>query len=58
MKVADTKEERLHAHYIEQLNKLDYFDTDGKTLYQLTNILTRLRFERINHDSADNVWFD
>jgi demethoxyubiquinone hydroxylase (CLK1/Coq7/Cat5 family) len=58
MKVADTKEDRLRAHYIEQLNKLGYHDTNGKTLHQLNSILATLRFNRINHDSAANVWFE
>jgi len=58
MKVADTKEDRLHAHYVEQLNKLEYYDTEGKSLYQLTSILARERFNRINHDSPDSAWFE
>lgn len=58
MKASDLKEDMLRAQYIEQLNKLDYYDTEGKSLYQLTNILTRLRFNQINHDSAENAWFE
>lgn len=62
MKVADTKEDRLIAHTAAQLHKLGYYDTTGKTLYQLTSTLARVRrireFEQINHDSSENVWFE
>jgi len=58
MKVADLKHDRLRAHHIEQLNKLGYHDTEGKSLYQLTSILKVKEFEQINHDSADSVWFE
>lgn len=58
MKVADTKEDRLIAHHVEQLNKLGYFDTEGKSLYQLTSILKVKEFEQINHDSPKNAWFE
>lgn len=58
MKVADTKEDRLIAHHVEQLNKLGYTDTEGKSLYQLTSILARERFNRIDHDSSANEWFE
>lgn len=58
MKMADLKEDHLIAHHIEQLNKLDYFDTEGKSLYQLTSILATIRFNQINHDSSESVWFE
>lgn len=58
MKVADTKEDRLIAHHVEQLNKLGYTDTEGKSLYQLRSTLARIRFNQINHDSSENVWFE
>jgi len=58
MKVANLKEDRLIAHHVEQLNKLGYTDTDGKSLYQLQSILLVKEFEQINHDSSENVWFE
>lgn len=62
MKIVELKDRYVHAHYIEQLNKLNYLDTEGKTPTQLRSILTKLRaieqFKQINHDSSENVWFE
>lgn len=58
MKAADLKEDHLRAHHVEQLNKLGYYDTEGKSLYQLTSILARERFNQVNHDSSESVWFE
>lgn len=53
MKAAELKEQHVKAHYIEQLKNFEYFDTDGKTLLQLTGILTRLRARQIE----GSEWF-
>lgn len=62
MKVADTKEDRLIAHTAAQLHKLEYYETNGKTLYQLTSTLARVKriraFEEIDHNNPANVWFE
>lgn len=62
MKAAELKEDRLRVHYIKQLNKLGFYDTEGKSLFQLTSTLSRIRrieqFHEINRDSAENVWFE
>lgn len=61
MKVANLKEDRLIAHTAAQLHKLEYYDTTGKTLYQLTSTLARVRriraFEEIDHNNPANEWF-
>ncbi|HLR88460.1 MAG TPA: hypothetical protein VK042_01895 [Atopostipes sp.] len=61
MKTSDMQEDRLKAHYIEQLHKLKYYDTEEKSLFQLTSILSRIRsierFNQINHDSSESKWF-
>lgn len=46
MKVASTQENYMIAYVIEQLNKLGYYDTTGKTLYKLTSTLATIRAMR------------
>lgn len=43
MKVASTQEDYMVAHITEQLNKLGFHDTEGKSLFKLTAVLARLR---------------
>lgn len=43
MKASSTQEEYMIAYITEQLNKLGYFDTEGKSLFSLTSTLARIR---------------
>lgn len=43
MKVASTQEDYMTAYVVEQLNKLGYYDVEGKSLYKLTATLTMVR---------------
>lgn len=43
MKVSNNQDDYMIAYVTEQLNKLGYYDTTGKSLFSLTSTLARLR---------------
>lgn len=53
----DTHIQRKTAYYIEQLNKLGYYDTDNLSYAELKQKLTVARMKHIDYSSADNEWF-
>lgn len=62
MKAHDLKEDRLRAHYIEQLEKLGYKGVKDQSIDNLTSLLSQARqinkFKEIDRDSAANAWFE
>lgn len=50
-------ENRMKAHYINQLHQLDYMDTDGLDIDELKQKLTIARMKRIDYNNAANDWF-
>jgi len=56
MKLAET--EYIKSHYIEQLNKLGYYDTDGLSPDELKVKLAIARMKNIDYSSPENKWFE
>lgn len=57
VKAYDTETQRMMAHYVEQLHKLGYTDTDGLDYEELKQKLTIARMKHIDYSSSENVWF-
>ncbi|MBB6452007.1 hypothetical protein HNQ94_000428 [Salirhabdus euzebyi] len=57
MKAADVLETHKRNHIVEQLHKLKYFDTDGKSYEELKRKLAILRAMEIDVGTDANKWF-
>ena len=52
-----TNEQRMMAHYQDQLNKLGFTDLDHLTYEELKHKLTIERMRNINYESESNQYF-
>ena len=57
MKLYLTDEERMMAHFQDQLNKLGFTDLDHLSYEELRHKLTIERMKIINYESESNQYF-
>lgn len=57
MKLVDPQEKYMTNDIIDQLNKLGFYDTEGKTQRELKYILARKRITEIEPDVPGQGWF-
>jgi len=57
VKSHDINEQRMMAHYVEQLNKLGFYDTDGMGYLELKQKLAVERMRNIDYESPANQYF-
>ena len=57
MKAIDAHADLMTSHIIEQLNDLEYYETDGKTQKELISILAKLRALEIEVGNPGSGWF-
>lgn len=57
MKLANYEKELMTNHIVEQLNQLDFYETDGKSQRELINILARMRAMEIEVSGPEKGWF-
>ena len=51
------QDHQVNNHIIEQLNKLNYFDTEGKTQRELIHKLATLRAMEVKAVNPESGWF-
>lgn len=51
------QEHQVNSLIIEQLNKLNYFDTEGKTQRELIHKLATLRAMEVKAVNPESGWF-
>jgi len=57
MRMYLTNEQRMMAHYQDQLNQLGFTDLDHLTYGELKHKLTIERMRNINYESESNKYF-
>ncbi|MGJ9460087.1 hypothetical protein [Oceanobacillus sp. CF4.6] len=57
MRVHIVQEQLVSNHIIEQLNELNYYDTDGKTRRELIHKLATLKEMQVDIEHPESKWF-
>lgn len=57
MKAVDVLETAKRDHIIEQLHKLNYTDTEGKSYRELKHKLATFQAIEVNVNSPESKWF-
>ncbi|MCJ8008099.1 hypothetical protein ACFFF5_17900 [Lederbergia wuyishanensis] len=57
MRAFEAKQDIMMNHIIEQLHRLGYYDTAGKSRRELVSQLAILRATEVNVENQENEWF-
>lgn len=57
MKSHDFNEQRMMAHYVQQLNELGFYDTEDMGYLELKQKLAIERMKQIDYDSPSEQYF-